>query len=403
MPIYPLKNKIQTYAWGSKTAIAELLGSPSPADVPQAELWMGTHPKGPSSVVTAGEQSSLSALIGRQPAALLGRSVVDRFGPELPFLFKVLAAAHPLSIQAHPDKKQAKEGFGREEREGIPVDAPHRNYRDENHKPEIICALTPFWGLNGFRPVKTIVSLLTPVFPKSLEKDLSELKTAGPQGLRAFFAALMTLSQKERSMAVKEIHEKAKALAGTSSVYYWMEKLAAFYPSDMGSLGPGLLQLVCLSPGQAMYLPAGQLHAYLDGVGIELMANSDNVLRGGLTTKHVDVPELLRVVRFEETEIRILEPVQLKDSSSGYECPAKEFTLSIIQTDGERCYRSPSTRSVEILLCTEGRGTIDSGATNESAAVQQGDSFLIPAGLPFYTIRGHTTIYKASVPIPAGI
>ena len=191
---------------------------------------------------------------------------------------------------------------------------------------------------------------------------------------------------------------KAGPLRRQSSVYAWMVKLAEAYPADMGVFSPALLNLIRLDPGQAMYLPAGQLHAYLDGVGVELMANSDNVLRGGLTPKHMDVPELLRIVRFSETTIKTLEAMPSGAVESFYDCPADEFALSIICTAEGRSYVSPGIRSVEILLCTGGRGSIEADS-QKTLEIAKGDSLLVPAALGRYTIQGHVTIYKAAVPL----
>ncbi len=399
MPIYRIENVVQPYAWGSTTAIAELLGLPGPTGEPQAELWMGTHPKGPSTVVADYGRIPLHDLIERQPLEILGHDVAARFGNALPYLFKVLAAARPLSIQAHPSKQQAEAGFARENREGKPLDAPDRNYRDDNHKPEIICALTPFWGLNGFRSAETAAELLAPVCPTALKGASRDLKHLhGGQGLKTFFVAMMTLSADQVKRAAREIVEKSEPLAEAAPVYRWMRDLARAYPADMGILSPALLNLIRLAPGEAMYLPAGRLHAYLDGVGIELMANSDNVLRGGLTPKHVDVPELLSVVRFAETALDILHPEPVRPAESGYPCPAAEFILGVIQSTDGRPYRSASRRNVEILLCTQGAGRLQWGGATEAMSVRRGDSFLVPASLDGYAVVGNATLYKASVP-----
>ena len=330
---------------------------------------------------------------------MLGADSVRRFGAVLPYLFKVLAADQPLSIQAHPSKQEAIDGFARENQAGIALDATDRNYRDDNHKPEIICALTPFWALNGFRPAADAVRLMEPVCPDDLKPAFKRLKDNGVDGLNPFFKSMLTLSANERERASAQMLIKAKSLARQSPVYGWMVTLAEWYPADMGILSPALLNLIRLSPRQAMYLPAGQLHAYLDGVGIELMANSDNVLRGGLTPKHVDVPELLRVVRFGETTITPLDATPMETGECCYRCPAEEFSLSMIEVDPSRSYASPSARSIEILLCTEGKGRI-AADTNDALSIKKGDSLVVPAALDRYTIDGYVTIYKASVPLP---
>ena len=398
MTIYRLENVVQNYAWGSTTAIANLLGQPSPSPTPQAELWMGTHPKGPSMVIIGQKRIPLSELIHRQTDDIIGRDIATRYGNTLPFLFKVLAAARPLSIQAHPDKDQAVTGFERENRAGIALDAPDRNYRDTNHKPEIICALTPFWGLNGFRAAASAAELLLPVCPPILVDACNDLKLHPAFGLQRFFEAMMAVTDTNKRGAVEAVRMKAKRLVDRSAVYGWMDKLAHAYPNDMGVLSPALLNLIRLEPGQAMYLPAGQLHGYLDGVGIELMANSDNVLRGGLTAKHVDVAELLRVVRFQETRVDIIEPESVDTCESAYACPAAAFILSVIRTTNNLKYRSSESRNVEILLCTEGEGLIKETDDNTGLSVNKGDSFLVPASIESYSVQGNLVLYKAAVP-----
>lgn len=398
MPIYRLENVVQPYAWGSKTAIAELLGLSGPHHEPQAELWMGTHPKGPSRVRVGPECIPLYQLIQQNPTVMLGGDSLVRFGAALPYLFKVLAAAQPLSIQAHPSKQEAIDGFARENQAGIALDAPNRNYRDDNHKPEIICALTPFWALNGFRPVMDAVSLLEPVCPDDLKSAWQHLKDNRAVSLDSFFETMLTLSAQKKERACGQLLKKARPLAGQSPVYGWMVTLAERYPADMGILSPALLNLIRLEPHQAMYLPAGQLHAYLEGVGIELMANSDNVLRGGLTAKHVDVPQLLRVVRFCETPLMPIEGPSMGAGEFVYPCPAEEFSLSMIGVAPSQPYVSATTRSIEILLCTDGQGRITDDA-NQSLTMQKGDSMVIPAALDHYTLDGRLTIFKASVPL----
>lgn len=398
MSVYRLENVIHPYAWGSKTAIAELLGLPGPYDQPQAELWMGTHPKGPSLAVVDDRRIPLQRLIEQRPAFMLGHDTVRRFGAALPYLFKVLAASRALSIQAHPSKPEAVNGFARENQEGKAIDAPDRNYRDDNHKPEIICALTPFWALNGFRPVADAVRLLEPVCPDDLKRGWQRLKEQGRGGLKPFFETMMTLPAENRKKACAQMVEQARPLAEQSAVYEWMVNLVTAYPADMGVFSPALLNLIRLEPRQAMYLPAGQLHAYLDGVGVELMANSDNVLRGGLTPKHVDLPELLRVLNFAQTTITPLDATPVRTGELRYPCPAEEFSLSILEVEGGRPYASGSIRNIEILLCTQGGGRLDAGSQG-AMRIGKGDSVVVAAALDQYTIHGRLTIYKATVPL----
>jgi mannose-6-phosphate isomerase len=395
-----LKNPIQEYAWGSYTAIPELLGSDSPAKTPQAELWMGAHPKAPSKVKCNGKWRSLLALIDENSKDILGEKVAPKFQNRLPYLFKVLAAAKPLSIQAHPSLEQAKKGFKRENKLSIPLDAPDRNYKDDNHKPECICALTFFWALNGFRKISAIVSLLERICPQGLKKEFDFLRQKpDPDGLKHFFQTVMTMDRKSQKQVVDDAVKNAQPVKGDNKAYQWMIDLNKEYPSDIGVLSPIILNLICLEPGQAMFLPAGTLHAYLDGVGIELMANSDNVLRGGLTPKHVDVQELLNILDFEEREINILDMKRINPCEYRYESHAEEFALSIIKVKTDMDYYSTDKRCVEILLCTDGDALVTDLAENKCVHVKKGMSILIPAVVKKYGIKGDAVFYKAAVPI----
>lgn len=398
-----LENTIQPYAWGSLTAIADLMGCSSPADQPQAELWMGAHPKAPSNVVLDGRTSSLADITAEDPVEMLGQKAADRFGNRIPYLFKVLAAAQPLSIQAHPDKTQAQKGFAAENRRNIPLDAGHRNYRDDNHKPECICALTPFWGLNGFRPIAETVDYLSRCCPNGLKNELGLLcDRSRPDRLKIFFTSLMSLRNETRHKVIDEALNQAQNRIDEDAAFRWVVALHAAYPSDIGVLAPLFLNLVCLEPGQAMFLQAGELHAYLDGLGIELMANSDNVLRGGLTPKHVDLPELLRVLNFDEKKIDILSPVKIREYELVYDTPAEEFRLSVVCLSADRSYLSPKRRSVEILLCTDGEAIMTDAGGKETLQVQKGKSVVVPAAVDRYRIDGQAVLYKAAVPIYHG-
>jgi len=395
-----LKNVVQEYAWGSYTAIPELLGRDAPAGRPQAELWMGAHPKAPSMVKWGRKWRSLLELISENPKDILGEKVAEKFDNRLPYLFKMLAAAKPLSIQAHPSRIQAKQGFDRENRLKIPFDAYHRNYKDDNHKPECICALTDFWALNGFRKISDILSLMEKICPPGLKTPLDLLREQpDAMGLKFFFQALMTLDGKAQGEIIADAIKKVQDFADDHPAYQWMVDLHKEYPKDIGVFSPMMLNLVCLKPGEAMFLPSGQLHAYLDGVGIELMANSDNVLRGGLTPKHMDVQELLNVLYFEERDINILLPAEIDECECAYETPAEEFFLSVISVTEEIGYHSAGRRSVEIILCTDGRATITDLGKNETVFVERGKSIVIPSVVKKYRIEGNATFYKAAVPL----
>ena len=289
-----LINTIQHYDWGSKTALTELYGIENPENLPMAELWMGAHPDAPSRVVVAGQPVSLAELIRQQPQQLLGEKVARRFAG-LPYLFKVLCAAGPLSVQVHPDKQAAEQGFQRENQAGIPLSSPLRNYKDNNHKPELVYALTPFRAMNGFRPPQQIAGLLEPLVGAH-PQIAAFVASPGMPGLRELFAVLLSLQGDEAALALKRLAEVSAGLPGET--WHTVRSLQHSYPGDMGQFMPLLLNVVVLQPGQAMFLFAKTPHAYLQGSGLEIMANSNNVLRAGLTPKHIDIPELLDNVEF---------------------------------------------------------------------------------------------------------
>lgn len=395
-----LKNTIQEYAWGSTKAISQLMGHQNTENRPQAELWMGAHPKAPSKAYHDGRWISLQDLINQDPENILGKKVAQKFNNRLPFLFKVLAAAKPLSIQAHPNRQQAQKGFQRENLQKVPLDAAERNYRDDNHKPECICALTRFWALSRFRKISEILTDLEHLNLNQLRHLYVEFKKLPtPQGLQRFYSSLMSLQQDQKKRVVEETLKTVHKVAAERPEFEWMVKLADHYPDDIGVLSPVFLNLVCLEPGQAIYLDAGELHAYLEGLGIELMANSDNVLRGGLTPKHVDVPELLRVLNFQDRDITLLAPQALDAHEQVYPSPAGEFVLSVIQLRSGSVYQSPTRRNVEIIICTQGQLTIADYDSQAETELPQGASVFIPASVTRYSLQGEGVCYKAGVPL----
>ena len=399
--VYLLENSVQEYAWGSTTAIADLLGQPSPSPVPQAELWMGAHPKAPSRVLTGEGGIQLNRFIEKSPDAVLGVAAARIYKNQLPFLFKVLAAAKPLSIQAHPNRDQARQGFAAENRRGVDISAAERNYRDANHKPECLCALTDFWAMNGFRESGEIASRLQTLCPAALGEilDRAFLPQDGTGNLRRLFENLLTLGPTACRRAIDEAFKNLKRIPDGDAAVSWIKSLQEQYPYDIGVLSPVFLNLVCLRPGQALFLPAGQLHAYLEGVGIELMANSDNVLRGGLTPKHVDVPELMRVLNFSPTRLDILAPVPVSPTEKVYRTPAREFELSVIEAKHGRPHTNHRCESVQILLCTAGRATLcRASAPEETISVNRGGCLLATAAAGAFQIEGQATLYKAAVP-----
>ena len=379
------------YPWGSRTAIASLTGRATPSSGPEAELWMGAHPVAPSFIERAGERVSLTDAIARSPVSDLGARVVEELGPRLPFLLKVLAAAEPLSLQAHPTLDQARAGFDDEERRGVPLSASNRNYKDPSHKPELLCALTPFTALSGFRRIEDTLRLFAELDVAELRPMLEPLRASpNASGLASTFRALMTMP---RESSAHVVDATLAACARKAATAFPRERalaarLAELYPGDIGIVSALLLELMHLEPGEAIYLDAGNLHAYLEGTGIEIMASSDNVLRGGLTKKHVDVPELLRVLDFGAGPARIVKPRAIDAYESIWDTPAREFRLSRIAV-----HAAPVTRTVtgpEILLVVD--GAVHAG----DIALTAGASLFVPASTMSYTLLGDGTVFRAT-------
>jgi mannose-6-phosphate isomerase len=392
--MHRLQNAVQGYAWGSHTAIAELRGAPASA-TPEAELWMGAHPSAPSKLAEGGRP--LGEVIASAPEKNLGAACVQRFGPRLPFLFKVLAAAEPLSLQAHPTEAQAQEGFDREEAAGLPVTAPNRNYKDRHHKPELLCAMTPFWALCGFRDVARTNQLVAAIGSRQLTEVCGPLAKDGPDALKGVFVSLLAMGPTAATELVSDvIHACAvhnAAQGPWKDECHWAERLAALYPGDVGAVVSLLLNVVRLLPGEAIYLPAGNLHAYLEGTGLEIMASSDNVLRGGLTKKHVDVPELSRVLDFRAGPVDILRGEDERPFERVYPTSAPEFELSVLHLSGDS---TPPLmrRGPEILLVTGG----DVLARGRSEIfLSRGDTLYIPFDEGPFTLTGRAEITRAAV------
>ncbi|MFY4720982.1 mannose-6-phosphate isomerase, class I [Streptomyces sp. LaBMicrA B280] len=378
-----LDNTVRPYAWGSATAIPQLLGV-EPTGEPQAEMWMGAHPGAPSRTA----RGTLAEVIDADPERELGKETVARFGPRLPFLLKILAAGAPLSLQVHPDLEQAREGYDDEERRGVPIDAPHRNYKDANHKPELICALTEFDGLCGFREPAHAAELLAALGVDSL-KPYVDLLGAHPEeaALREVLTAILSADRDDMARTVAEATAACARLGGDHAPY---ADLAHHFPGDPGVIAAMLLNHVRLQPGEALFLGAGVPHAYLDGLGVEIMANSDNVLRCGLTPKHVDVPELLRVVRFEAGDPGVLRPEAAPDGEEVYETPIDEFRLSRYTLAEGGAAHDLTRDTPQILLCTA--GSVRAGEHE----LGPGQSVFVPAG-ERAGISGAGTVFRATV------
>ncbi|KAA1250354.1 mannose-6-phosphate isomerase, class I [Mycobacterium simiae] len=370
-----LRGALRTYAWGSRTAIAEFTGRPVPAAHPEAELWFGAHPADPAWLQTENGETSLLEALSADPERQLGHGSRARFGDVLPFLVKVLAADEPLSLQAHPSTEQAIEGYLREERLGIPVSSPVRNYRDTSHKPELLVALQPFEALAGFREAARTRALLQALMVSDLDPFIDLLSDqSDADGLRALFTTWITAPQPDIDVLVPAVLDGAITYVSSGATEFAAEvktvlELGERYPGDAGVLAALLLNRINLAPGEAIFLPAGNLHTYLRGFALEVMANSDNVLRGGLTPKHVDVPELLRVLDFAPTAESKLRPaIRRHGLERIYDTPTDEFAVALLVLDhdqlGHEVDAPSSHQGPQILLCTEGSTTVHGKSTS---------------------------------------
>jgi len=410
-PVIPLEPAIQFYDWGDPDFIPALLGRQNPEGKPHAELWLGAHPQAPSHARLESGRVPLDTLVARSGARLLGAGTAADCSGQLPFLLKILSAASPLSIQVHPSAASARAGFDRENRADIPINAGHRNYKDTSHKPELIVALTEFHGVSGFRKPEEIWREL------EATPELSRF-TAGlrpePASLRELYTRLMTLGQPEVDQTLGTLLQRLEKRNSERPFNrfdreYWVLKSDRIYSRnghhDRGLFSLFLLNLVHLQPGQGLYLPAGVLHAYLEGTGVELMACSNNVIRGGLTSKHVDVPELLNNVSFEELRPGII------SAQSGpfprefrYQTPAREFELSRVQLDADGPHESGPGHPIEIflVLSADPHSPVSVAADGRSWRFGRGEAFLIRSGTGYtLSCAAAAILYKATVPTAA--
>jgi mannose-6-phosphate isomerase len=391
--MWHLDNPVRDYAWGSTGDIPEFLGL-SPAGGPVAELWIGAHPDSPSRVVRGGGSESLADVIAAQPEAELGPEVASRFGSRLPFLLKVISAARPLSLQVHPDKRHAERAFAAQQQSpGAPLD-----YTDDNHKPELICALQDgFAGLCGFRPVTDSRRLFAALSVPGLTEISARLDAADPESsLRTVVTGVLT-GDADRTPLIAAVRLACERIAGTGEA--WARACAAYaavvaaYPADPGVLVALLLNYVELAAGEAAFIGAGVPHCYLHGFGAELMASSDNVLRAGLTSKRVNVPELLRVLDFRPAEPVVLRP----GPGAAYPSPVDDFRLSRLDLAGQPI--GVPAGGPQILLCIEGAAQLrnDSG---QSLQLRRGQSAYLSATDPPVSVLGRGTVLRAAVAQP---
>lgn len=396
-----INGSIRNYAWGSHTAIPEFLGD-EPNGMPVAELWFGAHPSAPSVLLDAGGDApaDLAALIAADPVSAMGSDVLARFGGTLPYLMKVIAASRPLSLQVHPHLERAREGFAAEESAGIPVSAAHRNYKDPNHKPELVYALTEFHAVCGFRAPRRAAELfdgLEAPLAKTLHNILREDPTA--DGVRAAFQFLLAPGTRPSAESVAvvaaacatRLEIESPSRRGDSTVV----RLGAAYPGDPGVVASLLLNPVTLHPGEALFVPSGGVHAYLSGVGIEIMASSDNVLRAGLTTKHMDVAELLDCVDYVAAPPIRPAPENIQGSTQMFYAPVDDFELSVTTVQDGLAHVVPG-RGPRIVLCVDGEITLTASAG--SLRLRRGEAVFVPASTGPVEVFGAGTIVQADVP-----
>jgi mannose-6-phosphate isomerase len=391
MSVYPLVGVIRPYAWGSRTVLAGLQGRPAPSDGPEAELWLGAHPGDPSTVTGPDGPVSLATFIEDNPKAQLGAEVREEFGTRLPYLMKVLAAEAPLSLQAHPDAEYAKRAYAAQEADPT---AP-KNYTDAYHKPEMLVALTPFEALCGFRAPDMSADVLEALALPRLAPVVAALR-AGVDGLRDAVRLLLTWPVEDRAALVEAVRSARPAPAYAESHALAVD-LASHYPGDPGVLVALLLNHVRLAPGEAIWMPAGNLHAYLHGAGVEIMAASDNVLRGGLTPKRVDVEELLRVLRFEVLDDPILPATEVAPGVVTWRVPVREFALYRVRLDGTRPPTTVPASGPRIVLGIEGDVFVAQGH-GTPAEVGPGQAAFAPAEAGPITVAGVGEVFVAAVP-----
>ena len=395
MSLIPLEPRVQHYVWGDIRFIPSLLGRENRDAVPHAELWMGAHPDLPSRVGAG----TLRELIDEDPEAVLGPEVSREFRAELPYLIKVLSAARPLSLQAHPSEDQARAGYLRENRAGVPLGAPNRSYRDPRGKPELLAALTDFYAFVDFRPLEELAATLEEV--PELHRLAAGFEPT-EKALRELFRRVMALPQAEVDEILEPILVRLRRRSfDRDRREYWLvrcdETFARGQEHDRGLLCALFLNLVHLRPGEAVFLGPGVLHSYLEGSGVEIMASSNNVLRGGLTEKHVDIEELSNIVSFTGEPPPVLHPVPIREGEGIYSSPPGEFQLGVIDVAPGRVYQSEEAYGAEILVALEAEGDLDVSSADGPKKLRRGQSLLVTHGTT-YRIAGLGTIYRAAVP-----
>ncbi|MBK6871829.1 MAG: mannose-6-phosphate isomerase, class I [Kineosporiaceae bacterium] len=399
-------NPVRTYDWGSTTALARLQGR-HPSGEPEAELWMGAHSTAPSSLAQVdGTVVPLDKAISQHPGTMLGGHVHDRFGPRLPYLLKVLAIARPLSLQVHPSADRAKAGYDGE----VDVLGDH-DYVDPFPKPEMLYALEPVDALCGFRPADEAGRLLNLLGTDRAGLLAGLLIGHGSEQhlLENVMRHLVTWPDDDRQGFVEEVGRESRRLLAQAGPHAesvlspddrraltWASRLVQQHPHDPMVAAPLLLDLIRLEPGEVMFIPSGAPHAYLYGLGVEIMGNSDNVLRAGLTHKHVAVDEMLHIVDGDSRPVRDVPFTWLSPYEVAWVPDAAEFQLSRIWvTDVAPVALYPGIAGPQILLCTSGPVTVTCPGT--ALTLQPGQSAFVGAsGGGTISISGPGEVFRAS-------
>ena len=399
----PVAHTVQRYDWGSVEAIPQLLGV-DPDGEPQAELWLGAHDSAPSIATVGGERIALDRLITHAPGQMLGRRVVEQFGPRLPYLLKVLAAGRALSLQVHPSLEQAREGYALENAAGVELTDPARSFKDDQHKPEMMVALTQFEGLAGFRSARAILDLLDGLkgeLVSGVRESLS--RDRGSSGMHDAFHHLLSARSDENCgddirATVESIEARLEAGSPFPRADRTVVDLARQHTGDPGAIASLMLNRVSLEPGEALFVTAGVVHAYLSGLGIEIMANSDNVLRAGLTTKRVDEENLVRCTSFAPRSPAV--PEMTRQGGRGqvhtYRVPVSEFALTMADVDPAEEVVLPHS-GPRIVLCLAGEAAL-ACADGTTTAIRRGESVFVPHAAGALTASGTAHLTCAWVP-----
>ncbi len=393
--IFSVHGKVQHYQWGGFSYIPQLLGIDNKKQEPFAEYWLGAHMNGPA-VLENGE--TLDKYLSKHPEAL-GNDVLKRFG-RLPYLLKILDVRDMLSIQVHPSKKSAEIEYAGETAKGIPLHAPHRNYKDDNHKPELMYALGEFWLLHGFSiPAKLLQTI------ERVPEFAFMIPVFGEKGYKGLYELLMTMDQQQVNDILQPVLDRIVPLyhdnkLQKSSPDFWAARASLTYNTpgiiDRGIFSIYLFNILHLQKGDAIFQDAGVLHAYLEGQNVEIMANSDNVLRGGLTPKHVDVPELMKHVVFAPIEPDIIRGIPAGAAETKFPTPAPDFELSCIRLAKSQSY-TIKTDTTDMFFILSGEITVASGA--RTLQLSRGGGFVAFAGAEIIlSATGHSEVYRASVP-----